>query len=497
VGHELAGIRADGTAVVVEAVLSCGECDHCRSGRYNLCPTHFTQALGATTDGGMAEQFQIQSNRLIPLPSGLDVRDGSLAEPTAVGWHALRLAHTGPDTSVAVVGAGALGLLAVASAHSQGATEVALEARHPHQIAAGERLGAKIGATGHYDVVLDAAGTLESLARAVELVGPRGRVVSVATHRGPVPIDWSTLFHLEASILPSIGYCMQDTGSGEAVAEIAEAAAMLADNPEIAQTLITHRFPLEDAVEAFRVAGDLSAYRGMSMFLVPSDTPGINIVRNVGLAGEPLGEGMHALIHYEDVRVPESALLGGEGQAFAIAQTRLGGGRIHHAMRTRLLDMTCERALSRTTAGSKLAEKQFVQGFVADSYAQLLQFRLLVMYIAWEIDKYQDYNRVRKDIATAKIVMPTILHDIAWRAMQIHGALGTTNEMPFLRSINGAAVMGLADGPTEVHKMTVAKQVLREYKPVDGMWPSEWIPAKLEAAQAKFAEFLEHEVGNQ
>ncbi|MDT3444089.1 MULTISPECIES: acyl-CoA dehydrogenase family protein [unclassified Pseudofrankia] len=246
---------------------------------------------------------------------------------------------------------------------------------------------------------------------------------------------------------------------------------------------------------------DVSAYRGMSMFLVPTDTPGINIVRNVGLFGEPLNEGFHALIHYEDVRVPESALLGGEGQAFAIAQTRLGGGRIHHAMRTigqaqRLLDMTCERALSRSTAGSKLADKQFVQGFVADSYAQLLQFRLLVMYVAWEIDKYQDYKRVRKDIATAKIVMPTILHDIAWRAMQVHGALGTTNEMPFFRYIHGAAVMGLADGPTEVHKMTVAKQVLRDYKPADGMWPTEWIPGKLDAARAKYAEFLEHEVGN-
>jgi acyl-CoA dehydrogenase len=246
---------------------------------------------------------------------------------------------------------------------------------------------------------------------------------------------------------------------------------------------------------------DVSAYRGMSMFLVPSDTPGINIVRNVGLAGEPLGEGMHALIHYEDVRVPGSALLGGEGQAFAIAQTRLGGGRIHHAMRTigqaqRLLDMTCERALSRTTAGSRLADKQFVQGFIADSYAQLLQFRLLVMYIAWEIDKYQDYKRVRKDIAVAKVVMPTVLHDIAWRAMQIHGALGTTNEMPFFRSINGAAIMGLADGPTEVHKMTVAKQVLRDYKPAEGMWPTEWIPAKLDAARAKYADFLEHEAGN-
>jgi acyl-CoA dehydrogenase len=246
---------------------------------------------------------------------------------------------------------------------------------------------------------------------------------------------------------------------------------------------------------------DVSPYSGMSMFLVPTDTPGIDIVRNVGLYGEPMNEGFHALIHYENVRVPESALLGGEGQAFVIAQTRLGGGRIHHAMRTiglakKALDMMCERALSRQVSGSLLADKQFVQGYIADSYAQLTQFRLFVLYTAWEIDKYNDYKRVRKDIATAKVVMPTVLHDIAWRAMQVHGALGVTNEMPFFEMIHGAAVMGLADGPTEVHKVTVARQVLRDYKPSADLWPSEWIPKKLDAARAKFAEYLEHEVGN-
>src|SRR3954469_9189009 len=246
---------------------------------------------------------------------------------------------------------------------------------------------------------------------------------------------------------------------------------------------------------------DVSPYKGMSMFLVPTDTPGVNIVRNVGLGGESEGEGSHALIHYEDVRVPEEALLGGEGQAFAIAQTRLGGGRIHHAMRTigmaqRALDMMCERALSRETAGSLLADKQFVQGYVADSYAQLKQFRLFVLYTAWEIDKYNDYKRVRKDIATAKVVMPTVLHDIAWRAMQVHGALGTTNEMPFTSMITGAAVMGLADGPTEVHKVTVAKQVLRDYEPVEGMWPSGWLPGRAASAREKFAHVLELEMGN-
>src|SRR6201997_5437300 len=244
---------------------------------------------------------------------------------------------------------------------------------------------------------------------------------------------------------------------------------------------------------------EVSAYQGMSMFLVPTDTPGVNIVRNLGLAGEQREEGSHALIHYEDVRVPADALLGGEGQAFAIAQTRLGGGRIHHAMRTiglarKALDMMCERALSRTTQGSLLAEKQFVQGYIADSYAQLTQFRLFVLYTAWEIDKYNDYKRVRKDIATAKVVMPTVLHDIAWRAMQVHGALGTTNEMPFFGMIHAAGVMGLADGPTEVHKITVARQLLRDYRGTDGMWPTEWIPGKIDDARAKFGHLLDLEV---
>jgi acyl-CoA dehydrogenase len=246
---------------------------------------------------------------------------------------------------------------------------------------------------------------------------------------------------------------------------------------------------------------DVSAYQGMSMFLVPADTPGINIVRNIGLAGEPDGHGSHALIHYEDVRVPAESLLGGEGQAFAIAQTRLGGGRIHHAMRTiglaqKAMDMMCERALSRETQGSILAQKQFVQGYIADSYAQIKQFRLFVLYTAWEIDKYNDYKKVRKDIATAKVVMPTILHDVAWRAMQVHGALGVSNEMPFARMLLGSSVMGLADGPTEVHKVTVAKQVLRDYQPSDDLWPTQHIPKLQAAAREKFAEFLEHEVGN-
>ena len=246
---------------------------------------------------------------------------------------------------------------------------------------------------------------------------------------------------------------------------------------------------------------DVSAYQGMSMFLVPTDTPGVRIERNLGLGGEREGEGNHALISYEDCRVPASSLLGGEGQAFAIAQTRLGGGRIHHAMRTiaaarRAFDMMCERAVSRQTARGTLGDKQLVQGYIADSYAQLEQFRLFVLQTAWKIDQKHDYAAVRKDIAAVKAVMPGVLHDIVQRAIQVHGALGVSNEMPLASLWQVAPIMALVDGPTEVHKVTVAKQVLKDYAPAEGDWPTAHLPTRRAAARAKLAAFLEHEVGN-
>ena len=212
-------------------------------------------------------------------------------------------------------------------------------------------------------------------------------------------------------------------------------------------------------------------------------------------------EGSHALIHYDDVRVPADALLGGEGQAFAIAQTRLGGGRIHHAMRTiglasKALDMMCERALSRETQGSLLADKQFVQGYIADSYAQLMQFRLFVLYTAWSIDKHNDYRKVRKDIAAVKVLMPAVLHDIAWRAMQVHGALGVSNEMPFHRMMLGASVHGpgrRADRGAQGHRRPPGAA---RPPASDDLWPTQHLPKRLAAARAKYAEHLEHEVGN-
>jgi acyl-CoA dehydrogenase len=228
----------------------------------------------------------------------------------------------------------------------------------------------------------------------------------------------------------------------------------------------------------------------MSMFLVPADTPGIEIVRNLAHLGEPEDDGSEALVHYQDVRVPATALLGKQGDAFGVAQTRLGGGRVHHAMRTvgnaqRCLDMMAERALSRVTKGERLADKQAVQAMLADSYIEIQQFRLLVMYVAWQIDKYQDYQRVRKDIAAIKVLTPKVMEAVGKRAIQIHGALGTTYDLPLTRMFASGLMLALADGPTEVHQTTVAKQLLRQYKPADGLWPSEHIPTLRAAARAE------------
>src|ERR1700712_1287576 len=205
----------------------------------------------------------------------------------------------------------------------------------------------------------------------------------------------------------------------------------------------------------------------MSMFLVDADAPGIEIVRNLAHLGEPEDDGSVALIHYTDLRVPQTALLGTRGDAFGVAQTRLGGGRVHHAMRTvgnaqRCLDMMAERALSRRTKGERLADKQAVQTMLADSYIEIQQFRLLVMYVAWQIDQYQDYQRVRKDIAAIKVLTPKVMEAVGKRAIQLHGALGTTYDLPLTRMFASGLMLALADGPTEVHSTTVARQLLRQ-----------------------------------
>lgn len=240
---------------------------------------------------------------------------------------------------------------------------------------------------------------------------------------------------------------------------------------------------------------DNPTYQRQSMIIVPTDTPGIEIVRNVGLGDEQPDEGTHAYLRYNDVRVPRDNLLGGRGEGFLVAQTRLGGGRIHHAMRTvgmarQALQMMMERAVSRRTQGELLSKKQLVQEMVAESWLDLQQFRLLVLQTAWKIDKYYDYKRVRGDISAVKAAMPGVLNRIASRAMQVHGSLGLSNEMPFVEMLINGYHLGLADGPTEVHKTTLARSLLRDVKPADGLFPSTHLVAAREAARARYADVL-------
>lgn len=131
-----------------------------------------------------------------------------------------------------------------------------------------------------------------------------------------------------------------------------------------------------------------------------------------------------------------------------------------------------------------------VQEQIADSWIAVESFRLLVLRTAWLIDKHKDYQKVRKDIAAIKVAMPKVYHDVAAKAAHLHGALGVSNEMPFMRMVTSALVMGIADGPTEVHKVTLAKQILKDYQPDNDLFPSYHIPKLQDEAKRRFAKEL-------
>ncbi|HEY3716432.1 MAG TPA: acyl-CoA dehydrogenase family protein [Jatrophihabitantaceae bacterium] len=229
---------------------------------------------------------------------------------------------------------------------------------------------------------------------------------------------------------------------------------------------------------------DVPVQSRISLFLIPADIRGIEFVRNVGRADRPLGDGTHGYLHYNGVQLPPEALLGERGRGFEVAQARLNGGRLHHAMRTvgkaeRVFEMLCERGVSRVTRGEQLANKQTVQEMIADSWLELEQFRLLVLRTAWKADKY-GYAQLRGDIAGVKAMTPTVLRNITSRAIQLHGSLGVTNELPLFAYLLDGFAMGMADGPTEVHKATLARQLLRKTAPAEGMFPTEHIPTQLD-----------------
>ena len=241
-----------------------------------------------------------------------------------------------------------------------------------------------------------------------------------------------------------------------------------------------------------------------SMFIVDRDLPGVEVVRNVHTIGTNLrenynvkGGGGHAYMRYSNVRVPRENLLGKEGAGFVGSQTRLSGGRVHHAMRavgvcTKALDMMCERALSRKSKGQNLSELQMVQQDIADSYIQLKQFRLHVLYTAWLIDKTQAYTQeIRKEIAAIKITAAKVNHDIVYRAIHLHGALGMSNETPLGDMWMSAPQMGIVDGATEAHKSNLAKLLLRDYEASDDLFPTYHLPKLIEQAQDKFEAMID------
>jgi 2-desacetyl-2-hydroxyethyl bacteriochlorophyllide A dehydrogenase len=250
-GHEFAGVLNDGTAVAVEPIFGCAGCPECDQGNFNRCRTAGPTALGMLSSGGMSEYFRAPRHALIPLPSGLEVTDAALVEPASVAWHGCHMGSVGPATRVAVVGGGAIGILAAASAQSMGVEDVALEVRHPHQLDARDRIGA-VAPSGDYDVVLETGGSESSLSRSVELARPGGTVVYMGVF-GDITWPHGEAFSKEVALRPSLGYAAH-----EGRREFAEAAEMLAGRPELAEMLITHRFSIEEAPEAFRVARDRS-----------------------------------------------------------------------------------------------------------------------------------------------------------------------------------------------------------------------------------------------
>jgi acyl-CoA dehydrogenase len=222
------------------------------------------------------------------------------------------------------------------------------------------------------------------------------------------------------------------------------------------------------------------------MFVVPRETPGVEIM------GYPP---LHNHIRYNEVRVPLGNLLGPEDGAKVLAQRRLGGGRIHHAMRTvaqvkLAFDMMCERALSRESHGKVIAEHQMVAEAIADSYAEINMLRLLVLWTAWTIDN-SSTQAARTQIAACKYTMAKVLREVSYRALHIMGSLGTTNLTPLQAMWANAPTMAIADGVDEVHKVTVARNVLKGYEPHPGLWPTEYIPAKRDEARKKYASLIE------
>lgn len=210
--------------------------------------------------------------------------------------------------------------------------------------------------------------------------------------------------------------------------------------------------------------------RRASMIIVPTETPGFDLVRNLSVMGH-VGEQVfsHAEIRYHSCRVPVSNLLGAEGQGFAIAQERLGPGRIHHCMRwlgicARAFDLLCTRATQREIApGKKLADREIVQAWIAECRAEIEAARLLTLQTAWKIERY-GFRAARRDISMIKFQVAATMQHTVDRALQVHGGLGMTDDTPLAFFYRQERAASIYDGPDEVHKLALARHILRDYQ---------------------------------
>ena len=239
---------------------------------------------------------------------------------------------------------------------------------------------------------------------------------------------------------------------------------------------------------------DAPRHEQMTMFILPTDTPGIEFIRNVGTWGESEEEGAHAFLRYNNVQVGPEAVLGGVQEGFAVAQSRLGGGRIHHAMRTvglcqKGLEMATERAVSRKVKGGMLADLGVVQDQIGGWWSKLQQFRLLVLHTAWLYDQGPAKTReAYLQTAACKVATAEVAQEILWGCAHLHGSLGASNEMRFAQMISGAFRMGIVDGPTEVHRATLGRQILKRTPPARGRFPTDHVPELLKASLTKYGD---------
>lgn len=251
-GHEIGGVLDDGTPVSVEPLLPCGECPQCKTGDYNMCEQIPDIILGQGVDGGMTEQVMVPERCLVYLPANVAAKDACLIEPIAVALQGLRKAGLNGDMRVAVIGAGVIGLCAVAAIADSGA-QVSLVARHSHQVEAGEKLGA-VPLEGTYDLVVECAGSDSALKQAIKLCRPKGRLLLLSTFWNGVNFPLMAAAMKGVTIYTAMMYAISGVGR-----DFDMAAALLSRNPKIATILITHRIPLEDAARGFEVAADRKA----------------------------------------------------------------------------------------------------------------------------------------------------------------------------------------------------------------------------------------------